>query len=61
MELVPVSDEILLRSVGIFYKSTTLRSWFHTGKHAQVFKKIMNRLFIDLAEWEKLTARETQG
>lgn len=58
MQLVPLSDEIELKKAGVFYRPGTLRRWYYTGEHPELFKKIRRRLFIDLTAWEDFLKEE---
>jgi hypothetical protein len=58
MRLILLSDEIALKQAGIFYRPGTLRRWYYTGEHPQLFKKIRRRLFMDLTAWEKFLQKE---
>lgn len=60
VSFIRVSDEVLLREHGIFYKATTLRQWYHTRKHPHLFKKILGRIHVDIRAWEKFVAEQTE-
>jgi hypothetical protein len=59
MQLVPLFDETALKVAGVFYSPGTLRRWYYTGEHPQLFKKIRRRLFIDLCAWQDFLREET--
>lgn len=61
MQLVLLSDEMALKQSGVFYRPGTLRRWYYTGEHPQLFKKIRRRLFVDLDAWQDFLRQECQG
>jgi len=52
--LVPVTDEQLLRSIGCYLTPKTLRKKHYLGEIPEIFIKMNRRLFVDVEEWNKI-------
>lgn len=54
IRILPVKDEDLLRKIGIPWTTRYLRKLHSQGLYPQLFTRIGGRLFVVVAEWEKM-------
>lgn len=59
MRIVPITDVLALREVGVFYKPETLRKLYSNKIHPQLFTKVLGRLYVIEDEWLRLVQKET--